>query len=66
MKKIPCYVKDFEPYGYFVGALLSKQNGNLYKVRDSTKFHNLLHVELDNFLKAYNYSRENIERYFCR
>ena len=66
MKKIPCYVENFEPYGYFIGVLLSEQNGNLYKVRDSSDFYNLLHDELEKFLNSYEYSRENVEKYFSR
>jgi len=66
MKKIRCYIKNFEPYGYFVGALLSKQNGNLYKVRDSVEFYNLLHDELEMFLRSYSYSKQNVETFFSR
>ena len=42
MKKVVCYVQDFESYGIFVGCLLSDQNGNLNTVRRSVDFYNLI------------------------
>ena len=66
MKKISCYVKNFEGYGYFIGGLLSQQQGNLNKIRQSIEFYNLVHEELEKFFKLYDYSKINVEKYFSR
>lgn len=66
MKKVVCYVQDFESYGIFVGCLLSDQNGNLNTVRRSVDFYNLISDELTKFLEIYLYTIENMEKYFRR
>ena len=66
IKKISCFVKNFAGYGYFIGGLLSLQNGNLNKIQKSTEFSKLLKDELENFFKSYTYSVENVEKYFSR
>ena len=33
MNKISCFVKNFTGYGYFIGGLLSLENGNLNKIK---------------------------------
>ena len=66
MRKISCFVANYEGYGYFVGCLLQRYTENIERVKKSVEFYNLLTVELENFLEIYEYSRENCEKYFQR
>ena len=70
MKKIPCFLFDFEPYGVFIGCqlLLEDQNleQNYNKILKSIKFHNTVNEQLEKFLEIYTYSVENLEKWFER
>ena len=70
MKKIPCFLFDFEPYGVFIGCqlLLEDQNleQNYNKILKSIKFYNTVNEQLEKFLEIYTYSIEKVEKWFQR
>ena len=70
MKKIPCFLIDYEPYGLFIGCqLLSEdlnENTKYNKILKSIKFHNTVNEQLEKFLEIYTYSVENLEKWFER
>ena len=67
MKKISCFLVGFEPFGYFVGALLAESNkDNLPAFKKSVEFYNLISDQLDKFLELHEYSKENVSKWFNR
>lgn len=67
MKKISCFLNGFEPYGYFIGGLLScSKEKNLLSVKNSIEFYNEVADKLDQFLELYDYSKDNVEKWFSR
>lgn len=66
MKKILCFLQDFESYGIFVGCSLLECQGNYKKHLKTVEFYNKVSVNLENFLEFNEYTRENLEKWFDR
>ena len=66
MKKICCFLQDFQEYGVFIGCQLLKCDGEPSKILKTIKFYNLVNSELEKFLDIYEYSKENLEKWFER
>jgi hypothetical protein len=66
MKKICCFLHDFQEYGIFIGCQLLIGEGEPLKKLKTRKFYNLISRELEKYLDLYEYSKENLEKWFER
>ena len=65
--KISCFLSDFEPFGMFVGGLLSLYQGeNILQYKNSIEFYNKISLELENFLSENVYTVERISQWIGR
>ena len=66
MKKLSCFLRDFEPFGMFIGCSLLESENSYKKVLKSVEFYYKISKNLENFLEYNEYSRENLEKWFNR
>jgi hypothetical protein len=66
MKKLLCFLQDFEAFGIFVGCSLLESQGNYQKRLKSIEFYNEVSEKLEDFLKFNEYTCENMEKWFNR
>jgi hypothetical protein len=66
MKKICCFLQNFQEYGIFIGCQLLKCEGEPSKNLKTRKFYNIISRELEKYLDLYEYSIENLEKWFER
>ena len=64
--RIPCYLEGFEDYGLFVGCILAIKGGTNNQVRKSAEFLREVQREFECFRENYEYSHENVQKYFSR
>ena len=68
MKIFNCLIKDFEPFGLFVGASLALKNESdlreLRKIKSSVEFYNEISEQLEKFLETNEFNIENLEIWF--
>lgn len=65
MRGINCYVEGLEGRGIFVGCCLNYCQ-NVEKTRRNKVFEVIVKNKLNEFLSIYDYSIENMEKYFNR
>ena len=65
MKRLSCYVENYESFGLFVGAFCASKN-DPRKFRRRADFFNEFVGELEAFIETYEYNKNSIERWFNR
>ena len=66
MRTYNCFVPGFEQKGVFIGCLLNSLEKNLDKTRKSETFQTQVWTKFKDFESIYDYSFENLEKYFNR
>jgi hypothetical protein len=66
MKKLSCFLENFEHFGMFIGCSLLETDGDYKQILKSVEFYNRVSESLNDFLQYNDYTRENLEKWFGR
>ena len=67
MRRTRCFVEGFEQWGLFIGVLLAESGEEkLEELRKSIRFYNHASEQLESFFEIYDFTVENLEKWFKR